>query len=510
MASPATSARARGHATALGVSLVPVVIVISRNFALVGNWRGRDEMLVSNPLHAALNETAQAINALFLGSGTAATTPGGTFIPKATFAVLVVSGLALLSWSAVRHRGAGVGSKLATNQLRMGIDVLLLVAVYIGCMFYAGMTSSISYGSARNFAPIAALLFLLLGWGVAIALHRTPQSSRLRRIALLSLAASLLPYAYLNSLVLLRPPADASAGARRQMDAIADGGTSTRAAITQIVGPDAVIMANNGQAVGHVLGMRTISLVGPAFSTIVWNEATVRSTMRRFNVAAVVITPPISGHLEDDDLPSPFVRRTRARPLALMADIGAALGARAGLHSGGSGALEITNGSHIGRASRRTQHGAADPPFGSRYCKRLGYRARRLRTHGRARPQTPGQRLVAHIPRAPVLVPHGVLLLPQWLCVLSSPAWSVGGPATQDRGTARPGLPSVRANRLLRKDRCDPRAACGQADQTTNRRTSLVGHLPDRVICAIPLVHRHPLDDLCGRDRASRRGSPTT
>ena len=114
------TARARGHATALAVSLVPVVIVISRNFALVGNWRGRDEMLVSNPLHAALNETAQAINALFLGSGTADTTPGGTFILKATFAVLVVSGLALLSWSAVRHRGAGLGSKLAIESASNG------------------------------------------------------------------------------------------------------------------------------------------------------------------------------------------------------------------------------------------------------------------------------------------------------------------------------------------------------------------------------------------------------
>lgn len=302
------TARARGHATALAVSLVPVLIVISRNFALVGNWRGRDEMLVSNPLHAALNETAQAINALLLGSGTAATTPGGTFILKATLAVLVVSGLALLSWLAVRHRGAGTGSKLVMHQLQMGIDVLLLVAVYIGCMLYAGMTSSISYGSARNFAPIAGLLFLLLGWGVAIALHRIPQWSGLRRTALLSLAASLLPYAYLNSLVLLRPPVDASAGARKQLDAIADGGTSTRAAITQIIPPDAVIMADNGQAVGHVLDMRTISLVGPAFSTIVWSEATVRSTMRRFNVAAVVIVPPISGHIEDHDLPSIFVR----------------------------------------------------------------------------------------------------------------------------------------------------------------------------------------------------------
>jgi len=301
------TARARGHATALAVSLVPVVIVISRNFALVGNWRGRDEMLVSNSMHAVLNETAQAINALFLGSGTAATTPGGTFILKGTFAVLVVSGLALLSWSAVQDRGTRIGSKLLTHQLRIGIDVLLLVAVYIGCMLYAGMTSSISYGSARNFAPIAALLFLLLGWGVAIALNCTSQSSGLRRIALLSLASSLLPYAYLNSLVLLRPPADASAGARKQMDAIADDGTSTRAAITRIVRPDAVIMADNGQAIGHVLDMRTISLVGPAFSTIVWNETTVRSTMRRFNVAAVVITPPISGHLEDEALPSRFV-----------------------------------------------------------------------------------------------------------------------------------------------------------------------------------------------------------
>ena len=302
------SARARGYATALGVSLAPLVVVISRNLALVGNWRGRDEMLVSNPLHAALTETAQAINAMFLGSGTGAATPGGTFVPKAMFALLVVAGFALLSWSRVRDRGIGVGSKLATDQLRMGTDVLLLVAVYVACMFYAGMTTSISYGSARNFAPIAALLFLLLGWGVRIAVHSAPRSPDLRRIALLLLAASLLPYAYLNSLVLLRAPVDASAAARAQMDAFADNGKVTRTAIAQIVGTNGVIMSNNGQVVGHVLGMRTISLIGPAFSTIVWNEATVRSTMRRFNVAAVVITPPISGHLEDDDLPSPFVR----------------------------------------------------------------------------------------------------------------------------------------------------------------------------------------------------------
>jgi hypothetical protein len=301
-------ARARGYATALAVSLVPVVIVISRNFALVGNWRGRDEMLVSNPLHAALIETAQATNALFLGSGTAAATPGGTFVPKATFVALVVAGLALLSWSAVRDRGTGTGLELVTKQLRMGIDILLLVVIYVGCMFYAGMTSSVSYGSARNFVAIAALLFLLFGWGVAIALQRIPPSRRLRRIALLSLAASLLPYAYLNSLVLLRAPSDASAGARTQMDAIADGGISTRAAITQIVG-DAVIMANNGQAVGHVLGLRTISLVGPAFSTVDWNEATVRATIQRFNVGAVVITAPTAEKPEDDAMPSAFTRQ---------------------------------------------------------------------------------------------------------------------------------------------------------------------------------------------------------
>jgi hypothetical protein len=55
--------------------------------------------------------------------------------------------------------------------------------------------------------------------------------------------------------------------------------------------------------------LRTISLVGPAFSTVDWNEATVRATIQRFNVGAVVITAPTAEKPEDDAMPSAFTRQ---------------------------------------------------------------------------------------------------------------------------------------------------------------------------------------------------------
>jgi hypothetical protein len=265
-------------------------------------------MLINNPLNAALNETLQAFNALLLGAGTSAATPAGTFVFKMAFVALVVAGALVLAWSSVHHRAAAGGAQLRSDGVAKGIDLLILAALYVACMFYAGVTTSISYGSARNLVPIAGLLWLLCGWGVGLA-QRTAGSPRLERIALVLLGASLLPYAYLNALVWLRHPIDASAGVRAQMDERADGGKTIRQAIWELVGPDGVVLANNGQAVGHVLGAKTVSLVGPAFSTIVWDEASVQSAIQRFNVHAVVITLPAAGRPADEALASAFVRQ---------------------------------------------------------------------------------------------------------------------------------------------------------------------------------------------------------
>ena len=76
------------------------------------------------------------------------------------------------------------------------------------------------------------------------------------------------------------------------------------------LGANEVIVANNGQAVGFVLGLPTVSLVGPHFSTLEWDEMAVQETVRRFDAGVVVISVPPPALLGDDDyLPSAFVRR---------------------------------------------------------------------------------------------------------------------------------------------------------------------------------------------------------
>ncbi|WP_458237400.1 phospholipid carrier-dependent glycosyltransferase [Pseudomonas sp. P5_A2_2] len=296
---------ARGHAIALGVALLAVLVVVGRNMVLVGNWRGRDEMLVNNPLVPALVQTAQGLNALTLGSGTSSSLPGGTFIPKVLFTVLFLSGLAILAWARWRDRGAT--TTRAAGHRGMAVDIFLLAATYSACMFYAGMTSSISYGDARNLVPIASLLVLLLGWGIHAALSSVPRFPALCQSAAVALAASFCIYAYLNAAVLRSPALNAAAPVVEMVEGTVDDGKSIRSVIGDIVGPG-VILANNGQALGHVLGLRTVSMVGPTFSTAVWDEAAVQQAIRRFKVAAVIISAPIAGQPEDDNLPSPFIR----------------------------------------------------------------------------------------------------------------------------------------------------------------------------------------------------------
>jgi Dolichyl-phosphate-mannose-protein mannosyltransferase len=297
---------ARGHVIALGVALCAVLAVIGRNMALVGNWRGRDEMLVNNQVFPTLTQTVQGINALFLGSGTHSSLPGGTFVLKVLLVILLVGGLATLAWMNRRDRATALMDTPAHRGA--ATDILLLAISYCACMFYAGMTSSISYGEARNFVPIASLLILLLGWGIHTLLSSVPRAPVLRRSAVIALAASFCLYSYLNALVMRRPAVNAAAEVVAMMDSSADNGKTIRSAIGGIVG-SGVILANNGQAVGHVLGVRTVSMVGPSFSTAVWNEATVREATQRFGVAAVVISAPIAGQRQDDELPSPFIRQ---------------------------------------------------------------------------------------------------------------------------------------------------------------------------------------------------------
>lgn len=299
---------ARGHAIALGSAGLFLAAGFARNILLVGNWQGRGEMLVSNPLLAVIGQTANTINGLFLGVGTAKLAVGGTFIPKLVFVLSIAIGVGVLAWQRWRHRAAA--SEQALVGIRdVGIDLLVVIGTFIACMIYAGHTSSISYGAARHFLPLLPLMLLILGMGLHWLLPADGAAPSARRAAVVALSMSLVCYSYLNALVISKPRIDEEAVVLEQF---ASGGTeasASRTAVQQLVGPRGVILANNGQAVGYFLDRPTISTVNPTFSSITWDEQTVRKVVEQFHVAAVVITAPVPGQSDEEtDLPSPFVQ----------------------------------------------------------------------------------------------------------------------------------------------------------------------------------------------------------
>ena len=294
-----------GHAIALAVASAFVMAGVARNMLLVGNWHGRDEMVVNNPLPWVLSQTVLAINGLFLGIGTGRSAPGGTFAPKAAFVALLVMGIALLAWSRWRQRRIVI--QPPSPVLHIGTDLLLLSATYVACMIYAGHASSIAYGVARHFLVLVPLILLLFGLLLRFLLPNVERGVTGHRIPLAALAISFCCYAYLNVLVIRKPLEDQEALVAEQFNSRPSGMATSRAAVLTLVGPQGAILANNGQAVGYFLRRPTISTVGPVFSNIVWDEQTVRDTIQRFHVTAVVITAPAPGRPENSDIPSPFI-----------------------------------------------------------------------------------------------------------------------------------------------------------------------------------------------------------
>jgi hypothetical protein len=300
--------QAKGYAVALTVAGAAVLAGMARNILLVGNWRGGNEKIVSNPLWSRLVDTAAAGKILVLGPSFG--TPGWTSIPRALFIAFFFGGMAWLTWRHLRHGAAQAHPRPALKGI--GVDLLILMLTYSGCMFYAGLTSVISYGP-RYFLPLTPLLILLLGLALHAMLATPAQRSNSRRLALLALGASFCCYVVVNFVVVVRPPPMGgllSVAVAKLMDSTSIDGKTARAAVLELVGPTRVVVANNGQVIGHVLGRPTVSLVGPHYSAVEWNEKAIHDVVYQYNAAAIVIYVPIAGQWDIGDfMPSPFVRQ---------------------------------------------------------------------------------------------------------------------------------------------------------------------------------------------------------
>jgi hypothetical protein len=291
--------QAKGYAVAVTVAGAAVLAGMARNILLVGNWQGTIEKIASNPLGSLLVETVRAGKILVLGPSS--DTPGWTSIPRALFIAFFFAGMAWLTWRHLRHGAAQAHPRPALKGI--GVDLLILMLTYSGCMFYAGLTSVISY-RARMFVPLTPLLLLLVGLALRTMLTTPAQRSISRRLALLALGASFCCYVVVNFVLVVRPPSDyAPSSVATLMDSTSIDGKTAHAAVLELVGPARVVVANNGQAIGYVLERPTVSLVEPHYSAVEWNEKAIHDVVYQYNAAAIVI------YANNDFMPSPFVRQ---------------------------------------------------------------------------------------------------------------------------------------------------------------------------------------------------------
>ena len=303
---------AAGYAAAAAVASALAGVGIARNLHLVGHWLGRDGAPVWHPIPGVLFESVRAADLVLLGPGSGAAVP--LLPPRLLLVLLALLVTGLVVWRVMRP---GRPSRAVAWPVGFGVDLTILLAVYGACMFYAGVTTNISYGP-RMFVPLVPLVALLAGMALAAAppLATLPAP----RLARLALWAAFLLYAGLNLSAIRYPQVDRARLVEAELNARTRDGVSVREVVRRLAGRSGIIVANNGQAVGYVLDRATVSLPGPRYSAVRWNEGALRRLVDRYQAKVVLITAPDSAQPADDDLiPTPFVGRlARGTPPAWL------------------------------------------------------------------------------------------------------------------------------------------------------------------------------------------------
>jgi hypothetical protein len=277
---------------------------MARNVALVGDWRGGNDKVVSNPVGSVLLDSVRGGISPLLGIGNRP----DTLIPRVVLVAAFFLAMLWLITIYVRRRGRdeqGSARPLNTSVL---IDYVLLAAVYVAGMLYTS-TFSVIGPNPRYFVVLTPILLLAIGGALQVLLASTTQHAGLsRRLPAIVLGACFCLYVYVNFIALRLPRIDEASHVAGQLDRVSSDGTSAREAVLEHIGPSRVILANEGQAVGHVLDLPTVSLVAPIFSDVEWDEEAIQDTLRRFDADVIVVSLPKPG-APDDILPSPFIRQ---------------------------------------------------------------------------------------------------------------------------------------------------------------------------------------------------------
>ncbi len=278
---------------------IPMALGMLRNIQLAGSWRGGNDKHVVNSVVALAKDSLLAIDDLMLGRHGV---DNATWLHLVFFALLAV-GLAALAMLPRRRRG---NSRAVPHQAALEVAVVIAGA-YCACMVYAGLFSVISYG-ARMFLPVLPLLALIVTWLLRLV---WPADSPPRSQPFASGWIAALLLVYLGA----QATADGHAipqAKNSELERIVRGevkdGVTAESVVHGLVAGDRAMLANEGQALGQILSVPTVSMVSLEYSSIPWDDNLVREVVQRFRIGAIVVKRPHGADADNTNLlPSPLV-----------------------------------------------------------------------------------------------------------------------------------------------------------------------------------------------------------
>lgn len=270
-----------GFCSLLGMAIIAPGLL--RNWWLVDTWKGGNEKPFQGDVVAVTIKFIKNILSIIFGHSGELDLK---IIPMIIFIFLASVVLFCFVLNAKHIKG-----KLPVSIFAF----IVYIAVYSSLMFYAGMTTVISFGP-RMFVPIipAILCVFVL---MAYASWRSSLKNHVRLTLQSASLGAFMVYAGVNVVEISRtvyPTPGHVVLATILDDAGVDGSAQERersilSMIDAEIGNDAVFIANQGQALGHLIQRPVLSLASSWFSQIHWDEESLKEQARRYEAQYLLL-----------------------------------------------------------------------------------------------------------------------------------------------------------------------------------------------------------------------------
>jgi hypothetical protein len=272
---------------AFGAACVPIPLM-TRNFQLIGDWKGGNNTPISREIQEILFGTPQIIHHLMLGDAS---------LPRLGPLVLLIggslAGLALLAFFC-RQKRSSLSDFLSVPERGWGLLVLTLV-IYLAGVGGIALRAPIAW-ETRMISPALPFLICAVTGCTAYLVNSLPARSFARSFGLMLAGMALLGYCAAN----LISHKTASIDSYRRSEALlAEPEQRTKQPLVEFLKQELqkneVIASANGQATGYILDHPTLSLVGPPYTLRPWDEQMLRSQVLRFQARHLLLfrTEPI-------------------------------------------------------------------------------------------------------------------------------------------------------------------------------------------------------------------------